>query len=372
MRLRTTCFILMCLTQFTSAQDRVAFPNDPYSPTYILLQDTRLDPVPVDDEVTLRTVAAINNLSDKKSEMRGLEKGTTVQILDRASGVKLDGKTIDNLLHDRFEKIEIVRTGKIEWYKVSVRDGKQKAKIGWVLRSRLGKVFEVRLRAFMPCQVVGSPIPVPLSWSFPTTIMPLPMFDQIFPALGGDNRDFSYDQGTHRAGQNLNVSFGRSPGVTESIGVGQREWGESSAYYALQTEHVYGKPPWWHKLRSRAEPAMSVATLMVTNDNNRLERTADSDGERITIRLFLKGVVPLVRFAPQLDADLVVQLTRKDKNDESVDYKVLGTHDGFPSYELYINAKRVYDYDVGKSALGPLHLFSLKPVNVTKAGRVGS
>ncbi len=65
---------------------------------------------------------------------------------------------------------------------------------------------------------------------------------------------------------------------------------------------------------------------------------------------------PLVT-GPAIDYNLEIELDTTDP--EKTTYKLTGTHDKFPSYEVYINGKRVYEHD--ESGHSPIDLFPWRP-----------
>ncbi|HYH64281.1 MAG TPA: SH3 domain-containing protein [Urbifossiella sp.] len=255
----------------------------------------------------------------------------------------------------------------ITWRRVAILSGDLKGKNGWVAANAVTKVFEIRLQAFIPAPVVGGPFHPPVSIPFPTTFPPPPDLRPLTPAVSGDNRTFEYDAKSSRAKQQALVAFGNVL-PHKGDGVIFREWGVSHAYFPFQAEHVPGKVWWWHRLKSPDAPALRTEELEPADANSKVTIVSDEMGERVTVRLQLNGTVPVADFAPEVNADLTVQLRRIGKDDDRVEFKVVGTHDRFPSYELYINARRVYEYDVSNAKLGPFGLFPAPPIVVERAG----
>lgn len=70
---------------------------------------------------------------------------------------------------------------------------------------------------------------------------------------------------------------------------------------------------------------------------------------------------------PAIDYNLEIELDTTDP--EKTTYKLTGTHDKFPSYEVYINEKRVYQHD--ESGHSPVDLFPWMPSQpVNKSGNL--
>ncbi len=70
------------------------------------------------------------------------------------------------------------------------------------------------------------------------------------------------------------------------------------------------------------------------------------------------GPPPEPPFAPAIDADITVEISRDEVRPYvyETSYKVSGTHDGFPAYELYIDNNLVYAYDPILVGKGPIAL----------------
>jgi hypothetical protein len=198
---------------------------------------------------------------------------------------------------------------------------------------------EVRYRVFIPSPAVKGP----------------PGMDD----FGGDGRGFSYDGGTSRGEITAIVNLTEGLGI-DSITVSDRHWSESTAYDGNDTFHVAGKPDWWLDKRDRATPT-ERATLRATEDNLRIYSGVPAHrGVRVVaehasaVTVVFEGSLPLSRVAPDIDAD--VSILFRNRNG-LIQAKALGSHDGFPAHELYINGEKIYRYDPVKAGKSPKSLF---------------
>lgn len=62
--------------------------------------------------------------------------------------------------------------------------------------------------------------------------------------------------------------------------------------------------------------------------------------KKFTIKCRCEANNPLVSDSPAIDYDIDVTIDRSAGT-----YSIVGIHDGFPAYEIYINGKRVYQHD---------------------------
>jgi hypothetical protein len=386
-------FLVFSLACFLLTGDSSAFGQQNKSTTEsekFLLKDCKLNEFPL-DAVQQRTVSAINNLveatggSPKGVDEFDGKKGTPVEILD--SGSRIDDEDYAyKIVNGKKHEVTFSKDGEIKFLKVRLLKGKEKGKIGWVPKEYVGEAskgdFEVRLRAFIPCEVVTlSPTNAPI-FRLPTDLnKDVPATDLKNPSLGGDNRTFSYEDGTHRAAQNvrgrIDVGFGNG-GAPEI----QRQWGVSHAYAPFQTEHVRGKPWWWFSLKKGMETPGFSKKLDEHDNNNFADLKYLDAGKAAKIRLYINGSVPLSDHAPPINLNLDVVI-EEDPNEEGyLRWAITGTHDAFPSYEIYINKEPAYQHEAD-AIKGPAALLPddqkgqpLKPVNrqvqVAKSGRVKS
>ncbi len=211
-------------------------------------------------------------------------------------------------------------------------------------RSLGNNEVEVRLRLFIPAPVVDGP----------------------GGAFGGDGRGFSYNGGSARADLKARVKL-RQDG-TPQVTIVDRRWGESTAYASSDVVAVPGKPDWWKDKRSGARPTQR-ATLAASNDNLNLSVGGSTrDNIEVTmsdatvVRFHVDGGIPLMSLAPNINADLRLHLKREGG---AIQAKLLGDHDGFPAYEVYVEGQRIYGYDPVAAGNTPTALFPPSDITVS-------
>ena len=363
----TLCCILSKATPSVFGQS--AIPKEIQTPTQnekFLLKDCVLNELPL-DAVQSRTVSAINNLveatggSPKKLNEFDGKKATPVEIVDSGSQID-DPDYAHKIVNGKAHEVTFSKNGEVKFFKVRLLNGKDKGKVGWVAKEYVGEMskgdFEVRLRAFIPCEVVTlSPTSAPIFFPLPTDLnADLPATDLKNPSLGGDNRTFSYEDGSHRAAQNvrgrIDVGFGN--GDIPDI---QANWGISHAYAPFQTERVDGKPWWWFRLKKGMETPAFSKQLERLDSNNLAQLKYLDEGKVAKIRLFINGSVPLSDHAPPINLELDVVIEKHPTEEGYLRYAITGTHDAFPSYEIYINKEPVYQHEAD-AIKGPIALLS--------------
>lgn len=215
--------------------------------------------------------------------------------------------------------------------------------------------IEVKYRMFIPSPMVASGTP---GQSF-------------MDAYGADNRGPSYDQGTSRGEVTALVHLNERMGV-DRIEYLDRHWSESTEYDYDDTTAVSGKPDWWREKKAGATPK-SRGTVRLTADNLKIYAGAPAarnaalmilDGENwgaVTIKA--SGTDPVAPpGAPAADADITVAFRYLNG---LIQAKIIGTHDGFPAHEVYINGEPIYTHDPVAAGKGPLSMFG---VGDTSAG----
>lgn len=191
------------------------------------------------------------------------------------------------------------------------------------------------------------------------------------PALvhGGDNRSFGYNEASYpsrqryRSFQRVKVTVDpsrRSPFLTTP----QRDFGPSTAYQEKNVTSVSGKPMWWADFESDAQPFLPTRSLQVSETNNMVtwERISDS---QIRVRCTVHAAnpnEPTTRLMGLIDAKLDIILEQTKNHD--VRYRVAGSHDGFPAYEIYLNGKLAYFHDPVENGNKPLDLLGNSDVTV--------
>lgn len=203
------------------------------------------------------------------------------------------------------------------------------------------RTVDVKLRVFIPSPAAGLDAGMTLG------------------VYGGDDRGFSYDQGTSRAEIHTTVEFGTDHAIPslniQNIGFGQtEEWATSD------TQTVTGQPGWWRTVNAGASPT-GTATLQRTTSNLNVNgsynfQTGLPTGTPSDVQLFLmvNGANPLASTAPAIDANLILKM--KVFNGR-LWFNLEGSHDGFPAYELYIDECRVFEHDPAAENQSPWSLF---------------
>jgi len=208
--------------------------------------------------------------------------------------------------------------------------------------------------------------------------IPSPAIDSPFTVYGGDGRSFGYAGGTSRGEITANVRMTSGGGIA-GVDIVDAHWGESTAYATGDTYHPDGKPDWWREKVDGAQPT-ERATCPRTTDN--LNVTVGAPGTTRNIQAMAEqasivtinasGSLPLSSIAPAIDADMSVMLRLAGGG---VEAKAVGSHDGFPAHELYVNGTRIYAYDPVAAGSSPTALAPPMDVdvdtgwtNVTNAG----
>lgn len=198
------------------------------------------------------------------------------------------------------------------------------------------KDIEIGFKAFIPSPAVS------LTNEFLSFIQ--------IPIYGGDNRGLG-QQGTSRVIQNGVINLNPQKPLVKSE---KATWGQTTEYKSSQGNQVDGKPFWWWQLKKGQKP-VAAQTLPVTPDNNRITfKRVDKD--TVKVDLWVDGKNPLNSGAPALNAELSLYIRQKS-GCEVPEFRVEGSHDGFPAYELYINKKRVYGTSPDVTGDTPFSLF---------------
>lgn len=208
-------------------------------------------------------------------------------------------------------------------------------------------MIDLRLRVFIPSRAISLPVG------------PLGPVGAV--GYDGDNRSFSFDQGTSRADIWLDVD--NSPFTAAPVAIKRLGFGQSSRYDMAKLEDVSGKPFWWKSVRrdpllQLEAPADAVATAPVNNDTLSVTGVLEPGPfgliPNIRVHFHLNGVNPLEPLAPAVNADLDVLISATGT--PALSYSITGSHDGFPAYELYIAQRLVYSFDPVAAGTNPLNL----------------
>jgi N-acetyl-anhydromuramyl-L-alanine amidase AmpD len=200
-----------------------------------------------------------------------------------------------------------------------------------------GQSVEIKYRAFIPSPVIEGPNS---GWN----LGPIASGED----FSGDNRGFSYNQGTSRAEITATLTLNADGSMTDLRTV-DRHWGESKAYDSSYTYHVEGRPDWWKDKQAGLEPSRR-GTLAVSDDNLRIAPGASglqrsilaTTSNSVVVSIHMAGALPLISPSPDIDADIAIYLK---PGPTGVQAMVVGDHDGFPCHELYINGQAIHTYD---------------------------
>jgi hypothetical protein len=212
-------------------------------------------------------------------------------------------------------------------------------------------MIDVRLRIFIPSRAVA---------------IPLGPFTSGF---GGDNRSFSFDQGTSRA--DIWVDVDNSPHTNNPLAVKRLSFGETTRYSVDKIQGVIGKPFWWQEIKRdqllqiEASPdAIATAEVMESTLNVHGSLEPDPFGliPNIRIKFHVVGTNPLEPLAFPINCDLDVLVSATGS--QLLSFSVNGAHDGFPAYELYIKERRVYSFDPVAAGTNPFNLAAQGDVTV--------
>ncbi len=189
--------------------------------------------------------------------------------------------------------------------------------------------IEVRLRAFIPSPAVGLP---------GTAKIPH------FSIHGGDDRGFAYSNGTDRLFQSIIVTA--DPAVPRpNLAIPVRDFGYTTQYSNRQGIQN-SDPSWWWRLKPGEEPLFKKRQQVTDKNNVVTVSRVDNHTVRVTfaVQAHLKAPEPQETLSPTITARINVEIRQKEGDGEYL-YRVQGTHDGFPAYELYLDAAPVYRHD---------------------------
>ncbi len=209
---------------------------------------------------------------------------------------------------------------------------------------------DVKLRVFIPPPAVSLPVP---GW---------------YDITGGDNRGYSYNQGSSRAQIHACVrlpSAGRLAGLT----ILKQGWEPTTAYPFSAAVPIKGLPAWCVGIKPGITPAR-IDTLQLTSNNLKiaiggtsLQNNALALTSKSTVfSMHVDGSNPLIKVAPAINADLNLFLKRQGS---VLSCLVRGDHDGFPAYELYVNGVQIYCYDPIARGSHPKSLFPPSDIAVS-------
>lgn len=199
-------------------------------------------------------------------------------------------------------------------------------------------------------------------------------------AFAGDGRGFSYDSGTSRAELTVQVPVKEPSGAAtlDTANFQQvAKFGTSHEHDASECftclwniQHPAGRPGWWWEpVASHPPKIKGTATLQQSSDNLRAD-VQQAGSSKAEVTLLVAAGNPLVTGAPDIDAKLTVTLELRTDGSSQPAKQVFwragmqGAHDGFPSYEVYVNGNRLYGYMAGFGA-SPNNLFPPMDVRIS-------
>jgi hypothetical protein len=168
-----------------------------------------------------------------------------------------------------------------------------------------------------------------------------------FLGLGVGERTFS-------AGEKAIVTAALSL-ATRKLVNGRLDWTENGEYANADSIAVPGAPAWQRTLRAGAV-AIDKKRLARTTEN--LNLTHVQSAEVSSLRFTVNGGNPLFPAAPNIHADLLLQIRPEGGGFAA---KLTGTHDRFPGYVLKINGRVLYNFDPVAAGSSPDSLFGPAP-----------
>ena len=205
---------------------------------------------------------------------------------------------------------------------------------------------EIRYRAFIPSPALTGPF---------------------FDNYHGDGRGFSYSAGTSRGELTCLVDMSPGGGLS-NLRYTDRHWSDSHSYSASSTSPVAGKPDWWLDLAPGAVP---IGTDRCATNDDTLRAYIGGPGTTVNVlaiaenaslvTIAMAGNNPLIPGSPDIDATISVLLRRTA--DGGIEAKAYGSHDGFPSHELYVNQQALFTYDPVAAGNGPTALLAPEDIN---------
>lgn len=159
----------------------------------------------------------------------------------------------------------------------------------------------------------------------------------------GDDRGPSYSSGDSR----LDIAFVVVPG---SNVFPTFKFGESRAYNHTDGYRVPGKPFWWGRLR---KPTAPLLRARLKNVRGRAARARSRvRGAGVTeVQVIVNARNPLMPAAPPIDANLIFEVSPTGA------VAVRGSHDEFPSWDIYVNGQHAYAHSPEDTGDTPLSLF---------------
>jgi hypothetical protein len=337
-----------------------------------LHNDTKISTLPVDKSSTLDTrlaydcVTSTIDVNQKKWTYRvaflSLDQAQKEIFLNVSSSQLVDGKA----LVQNFEQLTLSRRGEYHFsldhrvtlkfvrlenrYSIYVNHEstglEARPENGWCKTLQLSKNKEnqthsnpinlddrtvhLRFAGFIPCDVVG----IPFSWI------------RRWSHYKGDHRSFDFNAAKNQSRASISALISKTRIEAQS------KWiGESQAFTADQ---VIKDGSLCYRLLNNEE-AGEVKTD--ANYDHQVWHSTKQTGEyTITkTRLKLHATDP-IPYGPVPSLDAYVDILIWWDDQKPIYYQASGITDSFPSYELYINGNRIYEFDAIEANIGPFGL----------------
>lgn len=260
--------------------------------------------------------------------------------------------------HPGFGPIAIIKAGgtpgTVRLKAMLVVNGEIACEADHEVRIRQYDQIEVRYKAFIPCEALKGPLGSQTAFGF--------------TYLGGDHRTFDYYSMAYRAAfvQEVRASL-IPPSLVPPFGdelVLPSLWppfGQSTGYGPDDGEEVAGACsvalfPW-------ATPDV-LATLQANENNHRITMFGGQSPGRFELTFELAAGVPLVPFAPEIDAAVTLLITQSIDpvtGEQTATIHATGFHDQFPAHELYVQGLDLVLYDPIVLGVSPACLWDLIP-----------
>ena len=199
-------------------------------------------------------------------------------------------------------------------------------------------LVHLRFAGFIPCSAVNVP------------------GIREYPYVGGDNRSFSFEQAAKRSRASASVLIDPYQGITNASGF----IGLTRAYKSDQISKGSGlcNTVYDNEVPSRAEQD-SLDGIKYHFESYRTFKGHRYNYDKVTLILEAKN--PISYLAPHLNAWVSVYVVYEDSSEglRPVQYLYEGEHDGFPSYELYVNRELAFSYDITRNGSTPFELIGL-------------
>jgi len=203
-------------------------------------------------------------------------------------------------------------------------------------------MVDVRLRLFIPSRAVY--VPTGSDAGF-----------------GGDDRGFSFNGGTSRA--DVWVDVDNVPITSNLLTIKYCDFGQTTQYMKEKLVDVWGKPSWWKAVKK--DPFLGIEASPddcrkcdVTSSSLSVAAKLESGGPfgvipAVRVTFHVDATNPLESLAPAINCDLDVVLSATGP---TFTVGVVGSHDSFPAYELYVQQRLIYSFDPVRAGTSPLNL----------------